>query len=707
MSTDDEQAPPGTKRVSPGHEVSVVDADGKELPYGEVGDIAVLGRPPTLFAGYWNAAKGRGAAFRGEWFITGDRGSRDADGHLSVVNSPRQAIQFTNEPRDSLEEPIQPTSDVDDKEWAAGKERAATASNEHLYVGPDNATPRAARPGPSPSDSTTYSYPLQSESEDADRVGTQMTSTNSPISSFRAEQSGSVRLLTALKRHWVLITALVGIAVGVTFVAVHIAEKRYEATADILVTPLAPDDNTFRGFSLIRATYGDSAPVVTAARILGSAAISRPALASLGALADRGSVEVKPLGQVSTVSIVGKAASADDATNIANGFAKNALAARNAEFQRELRKQIRRLTARAAAIPASTREGNFQYASLQQAIAELTQDIGSADPTLRLLTFAETPYAPVWPRPVFSLVSAFFVALLLGCGIAALLEFASPRVTSEDDLLVGHRLPILARIPRLPDRAMRGFLSGRADMPYGAWKGYRTLRAVLETLGADGAYPRSVLITSASPGDGKTTTAVNLAITLAAASNRVILIDGDVHRPSVATIFNTPAGRDGLARLLAKRAAPESALISAPAHPHLQLLLSSPGGNGVNITGERFRQMLDELSNYADVIVIDAPPVTEVAEVLTMAAATECVLVAVRLGHTQREKLAELREMLQQNRISPTGFVVTTRKRLREGSEYEYSGEQYPSAEPNTKPATVPAAAPTVGRRGSAIRGVR
>ncbi len=67
---------------SPGHEVAVIGDDGRELPAGEEGDVALRGRPPTLFAGYWDAPEQTAAVFRGDWYVTGDRASRDEDGYL-------------------------------------------------------------------------------------------------------------------------------------------------------------------------------------------------------------------------------------------------------------------------------------------------------------------------------------------------------------------------------------------------------------------------------------------------------------------------------------------------------------------------------------------------------------------------------------------------------------------------------------------------
>src|SRR5581483_2756232 len=68
--------------ASPGHDVAVIDEDGNEVPAGEEGDVALRGRPPTLFAGYYGAPDETAAVFRGEWYVTGDRATRDGDGYF-------------------------------------------------------------------------------------------------------------------------------------------------------------------------------------------------------------------------------------------------------------------------------------------------------------------------------------------------------------------------------------------------------------------------------------------------------------------------------------------------------------------------------------------------------------------------------------------------------------------------------------------------
>jgi len=494
------------------------------------------------------------------------------------------------------------------------------------------------------------------------------------LSSSPANSSG-VRYLHALAAHWRLIALLVVLAVGSAAVFDVTAAKRYEATADILVTPLPSSDSTYQGFSLFRQSLDGSSTVVTAARVMHSAQIRRDAFKSLPKGGAGVSISVVPLSQADIVTIQATAPTGAVAASAANAYAQAIIAQRTRLFQTELQARLVQLNRRLAAFPQALRANNFAYATLQQQLGQLRGAVGLKDPTLQILSAATPPTAASWPRPTLSIVIAFFAALLLGTGFAIVLEMVDPRLMRESDLTLEHRLPVLARVPRLPGRVAQGYMTGTGALPAEAWKSYRTLRAVLATAGQGRAFPKSVLVTSATPGDGKTMTAVNLAITLAAADMNVILIDGDFHRPMVGTIFDAKVRRDGFVRLLRGEADLEEASVPAPGYPGLRLILSSREQMlDLNILeGDRVAELLRALEQQADVVVIDAPPVPEVAEALSLAAVAEVVLLCVRLRHTRRDRLEQLRELLGRRGISPLGFVVTTRER----PEADYSAYAY------------------------------
>ena len=486
---------------------------------------------------------------------------------------------------------------------------------------------------------------------------------------------GGVRYLHAVLAHWRLILGLAVVAMVSAVIVLALATKRYEATADILITPVPATDTTYQGFSVFRQSLDGSSSVVTAARVMGTPQIRQRAFANLPRKGAGVSISIVPLSQADIVAVQATAPSADEAAAAANSYADAVAATRTDLFHSELQARIAQLQRQVAAFPAATRQNNFTYIGLQQQLSQLRGVVGVPDPTLRVLDRAQPPAAASWPRPKLTLAITLFVALLLGIGASILLETMNPRVTRESDLTLEHRLPILARVPRLSRRTVEGYMMRTVPLPSEVWKSYQTLRAVLATAGRDGGYPKSILVTSATASDGKTMTALNLAITLANANLRVLLIDADFHRPMVATIFDAKVRRDGFVRLLRKEATLNEAAIPAAGYPHLRLVLS--GAEHAHATSilesDRVAEVLRKLEAEADVVVIDAPPIPEVTESLWVAASAEVVLLCARIGHTRRDKLELLRDLLGRRGVTPLGFVVTTHERPRPDDYSAYS----------------------------------
>lgn len=528
------------------------------------------------------------------------------------------------------------------------------------------------------------------------------------LSGIGEDADGGVRYLHALREHWLLIAAIVVLAVGAAAAYSLTAEKRFEADAELLITPVASDDPTFLGFGLLREGDSQSRAVITAARLVTTPAVGEVVAQRLGgsrtALLD--AVQVTPVSQANIVSVVGSASSAERAAAIANAFATAAIERQSSRFQTELTSTIERLRAQINAFPPE-RRNDPQAVAIAQRLGNLLGLTGTPDPTIRILSEAVPPQRAVWPRPVLSIGVALIASLLLAVGLALALSLVNPRINREDELLLDQRLPILTRVPRMKRSVIRGYLTGREPLPGNVREAYRTLRATVMAGAREGAGPRIVLVTSASPGEGKTMTSVNLAMSLATGGQRVILVDGDLRRPMVATVFNASAPI-GVAQVLLEEASPEEALVPAPGHgPELRLLLASPEHAQLVdlLEPRRVGRLLEHLTLLADIVVVDSPPITEVADALALADDADVVLVAVRLGRTRRDRLTELRRMLSQRGIRPAGFVVTTKKPPRGGGYYYGSDgggaqlESRPSAGQSAQPAP-PAPAAASAERG-------
>lgn len=494
------------------------------------------------------------------------------------------------------------------------------------------------------------------------------------MNGFGDEGERGVGYLVALRQHWLLIALVVVAAVAAAIVYSKMAEPRYEAESDVLVTPISGEDATFTGIPLIRES-GESRAVLTVARLIETPPVAGAAKAELrsdlSAPELLESIEVTPQEQSTIVTIVGKASSGSEAARIANAFATALVRERTKVFQEALDTVIKRSEARVASIPQSDRALG-EAAGIQQRIDALSSLAGEQDPTLQVATQAVAPTEPVWPKPALSVAVALLAGLMLGIGLAIALEIVGPRIKREDELVLEQRLPILARVPRMKRKVAHGYLRGEQALPHDVREAYRMLRATLATAAKEG-FPRAILVTSAMPGEGKTMTSVNLAISIARTRQKVILVDGDMRRPMVGTALGMGARPVGLADVLRDRATAEDALVEAPGgEKHLRLLLSNPEGLSVDdlLRSDRVDRVLEELEELADVIVVDSPALTEVSDALALADAADATLVVVRVGRTRRDKLIELRRMLSQRKVSPFGFVVTTNMRSRRHGYY-------------------------------------
>ncbi len=497
--------------------------------------------------------------------------------------------------------------------------------------------------------------------------------------------AGGVHYWHALRAHRLLIVAITAVALLVALLVVLTATRRYDASADLQIQalPAYTQNDPLQGFPVFRQPADGSSAAVAAARVFASPAYLGALRRRMGPRADQATITVTPLSQGDIVSVGVSAPSARLAAAVANRFVSFVLAQRKAVFQKYLSQRLATVRSEKAAIPVKERANSAVYAQFVAIQAGLRSYAGSGDPTVQRLTPATVPDAASWPRPKTTLAVAFAIGLLLGIAAAVTLEVVSPRFTREEELTLAHRLPVLARMPRLPSRTIESYFLGRAPLPREAWKAYRTLRAVLSNAGGSGdRFPASVLVTSAAPGDGKTLTAVNLAVALSSAGLSVTLVDADLPRPMVGTIFNIVGHRDGVVHLLNNPEATQTGSVEAPLHARLKLLLASEEQmHELHLfEAPRVRRLLKRLGQESDVVVVDAPPLPEVAEAVALADACEAAIVCVRIGHTRRDKLAELRELLGRRGVTPLGFFVTSRHRPGGDGSHGYQG--YPGELP-------------------------
>ena len=286
---------------------------------------------------------------------------------------------------------------------------------------------------------------------------------------------------------------------------------------------------------------------------------------------------------------------------------------------------------------------------------------------ISIVDYAIVPDYPVGPARMRSVMLAFVLALALGIGLALFLEYLDDSIHSTDDVEKFLRLPALAVIPAMGGSSRRRLLSsanslqkrngsngvnpelllkvnGRSALA----ESYRQLRTSV-LLSTAGRAPKTLLITSSLPGEGKTTTAVNTAISLAQTDANVLIIDADMRRPRLRSIFDLPE-REGLSSILSSEMKPQEMLNAIAKDPTtgLHVLTSGPiPPNPAELLGsDQMRKLIGVLSVPFTHIVIDSPPVSSFTDGVLIASMVDGVLLVVHGGKSSRGVVRRSRQLL-------------------------------------------------------------
>jgi capsular exopolysaccharide synthesis family protein len=481
---------------------------------------------------------------------------------------------------------------------------------------------------------------------------------------------------TLKERRW-LILAIVAITTAAAAAYVATADKVYKADAQILVTPVSSGDETFVGLGLIRDSNDPTRDVSTAAQLITNTDVARRVKRQLG-LSDSPTdllkqIDAAPVAQSNLVTITARGSSPVKAQRLANGFANQTVADRTDRLHQQLDTIIPTLRDRVNQLPVSDRTGQ---GTLGDRLAALEALRAGSDPTLKVETRATRPDHQSSPRPKLTVAAGIISGLVLGIVAAFGLQALDPRLRREDQLRELYGLPILSRIPS--DRRRRKAALAPENLAPATLESFRTLRAMLAAMHPDPLKARSVLVTSASPGEGKTTVAINLAHSLAQAGSRVTLVEADLRRPTIGQVLHLSPPRQGTASVLIRQVPLEDALIVTEDYGHdFQLLLAEQAGDWMvdRLSLPTARQIVADAEATADYVVIDSAPLTEVIDALPLAREVDDVLLVARLGKTNLRRLSELGEVLSQNDITPVGIALVGVERPSDAGYYYVRGQ--------------------------------
>lgn len=328
---------------------------------------------------------------------------------------------------------------------------------------------------------------------------------------------------------------------------------------------------------------------------------------------------------------------------------------------------------------------------------------------LRIIEPARTPGAPTGPRRTRAILMGFLLSLAAGVGLALLLEYLDNTVKSIEDVTRATQLPTLGLIPSMNAEAMRavggrkrakdqaiasasgagaksgkvGGLAPRGMQPQGdKLVALGTLSAVVESyrmlrtsvlLSTAGTPPKTILVTSSQPGEGKTTTAVNTAISLSQLGAAVLLIDADLRRPAVHKAFKIPHSR-GISNYLTGKMPVENLIVKLPI-PNLSVLPCGPipPNPAELISSDRMKELLRNLSQQYDHILIDSPPLISVTDPVILSTMVDGSILVVQAGKSTRELVRRARQELTGVGAKVFGVVLNNVDFRREGyDDYDY-----------------------------------
>jgi succinoglycan biosynthesis transport protein ExoP len=335
--------------------------------------------------------------------------------------------------------------------------------------------------------------------------------------------------------------------------------------------------------------------------------------------------------------------------------------------------------ARAQARNQDTTALTAEIANNSSLLTTLTADYGTFKATqaqnletVSIAAPASQPTKPASPITALNVALGLIAGLLVGLGIAALAEYLDQGLDSAEDVQDRLGVPCLAIVPRFNSRP-----GARRDQRHEerARESYRRLRTNLLFSELDSPL-KTIVVTSARPGEGKTRTASNLAVSLASSEKSVLLVDADMHRPNQHRIFNKPITQ-GLSEML---------LLASPnGHPvlngrhettyaNLSILTSGvlPPNPSELLASQRTKLLIHGLEKQRDILIVDTPPAHALTDALSVAAHSSGVILVVESGKTNADQALAVIESLHNVGARVLGVVLNKAKDRQLASYYYY-----------------------------------
>ncbi|MBI5870565.1 MAG: AAA family ATPase [Actinobacteria bacterium] len=501
------------------------------------------------------------------------------------------------------------------------------------------------------------------------------------------------------RRKWILFTCILLITAIAVIATIIFNTPSYQSSAELLQRRSGLDKVLLGSDVLQQSNFSPERNMQTAAELVKSPEVVSKVEERLGDELDGRNpalmISVSLIDKTDIMKLVATDGDPQVAADVANAFAVEYMAWRQ-KVDREVLSQARLpLEAQINSIPAEQRESSTTYRVLADKLETVKLLEAMQTGNLEMVKPATVSQTAIARNPVTVGVVAFFISIIVGVGLIFLIERLDTKIRSTDEITRRIDKPIISTIPRIN--------SGYGSMvtlenPSGACsEAYRLLKTNLSYIEPDNDV-KSIMITSPEPGEGKSTTIANLAITMARAGQRVIVMEADLRRPMLSHylglensigLTNAISGAFTLRETLQEIEAQDLIIRSTIGDQ------SSGSGMGVNslngvkpvycvtsgptppnpgemAASDRMAELIAEASDYADIVLVDAPPLGAVGDAASMATKVDGVLIVMKLAQTSRKSFGFIESFMETVPCNVLGLVVTNA-----GSSSAYEGSYY------------------------------
>lgn len=316
-----------------------------------------------------------------------------------------------------------------------------------------------------------------------------------------------------------------------------------------------------------------------------------------------------------------------------------------------------------------------------QAFIETNEQDGLTRPgSVSTVEPAVTPGRPISPRTNLNTVMGLVIGLLLAGALVLVFEYLDDTIKTTEDVEAAIGLPTLGGVARFPRRHNDvDALVVASPHRTAAAEGYRVLRTNVRFSTIDDPA-QALLISSTSPGEGKSTTVANLAVAMAQTGQRVIVVDSDLRRPTIHRIFGLSNGA-GLTNALLSREPDLSRFLQPTRFETLWVMTSGPlPPNPSELLGSRrLDAVISALRKEVDILIFDSPPVLAVADASILAAKVDGTMLVVDAGHTRVQALQEAHKALGRAKTRVLGAILN--KLTEQGRGYYYYPDYYATSD--------------------------